>query len=570
MFKGLKTKIAFVLLVSFILTLINTGNSQQPDVFVIAIPADPENLCQALHTSSYSAPVAGGVFNSLCSYSREPMFELKPDLAKSWEISADKMNFTFYLRDDVYWHDGVKFTSADVKYTIEEISSLHHPHLRSQLKNLLRVDTPDEYTASILLTEPNPDLVIYLACAMELAVQPKHLYEGTDPLTNEYNAKPVGTGPYMFKEWIKGERIVLEKNPNYFIEGLPHFDRVNILIISDDFARVSALEKGEIDYIPAPFFPISEYVRLKEDPNIVISDKGYEAVANERWLALNLREMHLKDLRVRQALAHAINRDELSELAGYGLNPPTYGYVTKESIWYNPAAAELMPKYDPDKAEALLDEAGYPRGTDGVRFTLRITFESLTEVLKTMEVVADQWKEVGVNVQLRALERVTALDEVYNQWDFDVWVIPGKSTGPTFSILASIFLSSSIKKGLLWGNNMGYSNPRVDELFNLLPLETNTTVRESYVDEIQEIITKDLPVIPLWQVSKLSAWREGLVDLPVEIYVWGAWAGIGNTLRLPSPTDSEGELPIELIVLVVVAFILTILVIYVVMRRKKK
>ena len=190
----------------------------------------------------------------------------QPYLAESWEISPDGKTYTFRLRKDVKWHDGKPFTSADVAYGLLQINKKYSGHASTAFKSVKRIDTPDPHTAVFHLEFAYPPLIRALGFIVSSVVLPKHIYEGTDPRKNPHNFKPIGTGPFRFKEYKKGSHVTLERNPDYFKKGRPYLDRIIYQIIPNKAARVLALEKGEADYIPYVAMPFAEVKRLASNP----------------------------------------------------------------------------------------------------------------------------------------------------------------------------------------------------------------------------------------------------------------------------------------------------------------
>ena len=193
------------------------------------------------------------MYSGLVSYDKS--FAPEPDLALDWEILEDGARYRFRLRDDVVWHDGTPFTSADVAYTFQEVLTTFHSRTKASVGGLLEsVETPDDTTVEFRFSEPYAPLLQQLD-ATEAPILPAHLFEGTDPQENPVNQAPVGTGPFMFSSYSPDEELVLVRNPNYFEPGLPKLDEVVMRVIPDAGSQVIALEAGEVDWlwgVPGP------------------------------------------------------------------------------------------------------------------------------------------------------------------------------------------------------------------------------------------------------------------------------------------------------------------------------
>src|SRR5690606_35419066 len=245
---GLHMKRLAVSLSLLLVTLLVAGSlagAQAPrrgGTLVVALGADPEHLNPALTTSYPAAAVGASLYSALIWL--DETGRPQPELAESWEISADGRTYTFHLRRDARWHDGRPLTSADVKYTMENLLGPYHGRFRNAYDQLEGIDTPDDHTVVLRLREPYAPLMTLLT-VFDAPILPKHIYEGTDPLNNPANFNnPIGSGPFVFREWVRGDRVVLERNPDYFDEPA-YLDRLIYRIIPDDLSRSVALEVGE-------------------------------------------------------------------------------------------------------------------------------------------------------------------------------------------------------------------------------------------------------------------------------------------------------------------------------------
>ena len=276
---------------------------------IIGILTDVTHLNPAISTSYYIDTVSGQIYNSLMEYDYKTL-EPVPELAKSWEISEDGLTYTFHLEEDVYWHDGEPFTSEDVKFTFENITIPYHPRGAATFGGI-EFEAPDEHTFVMKLENSYAPLINYFTL-WYVGIMPKHLYEGTDILNNPHNWEdPVGTGPFMLDEWVKGSHIKLVRNPNYWRKGKPYLDSVIFKIIPDTSSRLLAFENQEIDYVPL-MIPNTELKRLNETDGINVVSCG--AFGSMHTIQNNLDNEYLSDIRVRKAIAYAINKDQFNEL----------------------------------------------------------------------------------------------------------------------------------------------------------------------------------------------------------------------------------------------------------------
>jgi peptide/nickel transport system substrate-binding protein len=471
--------------------------------FIVGSGNDPATLNLATTISLHDSLAAASVFNLLVKLDHD--LNPHPDLAHSWRISEDGLTYIFNLVKNATWHDGKPFTSADVKFTFTEVLSKHHPRGGMVLKAVESVEAPDPYTVSIRLKHPYDPLMKFIG--NEAFILPKHLYENTEILKNPYNIKPVGTGPFVFKEWKKGSHLVFERNPNYFKKGKPYVDKIIVKIVPDTSAKIIAFEAKEIDYLWYVNLPSSEVARFKNRPGFVVSPKGHEAHPAIMLMAFNLRKPLFNNLKVRQAIAHAIDKQYIEEKADYGLGKVAVGPIASSTKW---AFDSSVPRYEfnPKKAEQLLDEAGFPRKQDGIRFkTSLVTERGSFLFVKASEIIKEQLGKVGIDVELKIMDKSSMIEMTFLKGEYDLHV-DGLGTGPDPAIsVARTYVSTNIKP-IAYANYSAYNNKEVDELFALAEKAPNVKKRAEYYHKLQQIIVKDLPYLWISEYGLNSAWRD--------------------------------------------------------------
>ena len=501
------------------------------DSMVIGIVGDPGILNGAISSNFVEKIVSSNVLSMLIRLDRS--FKPVPDLAKSWTISEDGLTYTFALRDQVKWHDGAPFSSADVKFTIEDVILPLHTRGGTYKSVIDKVETPDANTAVIRLKAPFGPLMN--ALGYDFYVLPKHLYQGTDIKTNPYNAKPIGTGPFKFTEWKKGSHIALDRNPSFFVAGQPYLDRLVFQVIPDAAARVLALESGDIDYLAYQALPSSAVPRLKANAKLTVSLDGFESLASIEILTLNLDNPMLRDVRVRQAIAYAMDKQVIAEKADYGIGKPATGPISSMTGWAYETNMEKYP-HNPAKAAKLLDEAGYPPKADGVRLTLRLIADAGIELnRKASEILKEQLAQVGIKVDLQMVERNVMLDRVYAKRDFDMNA-HGFSTGADPAIdVARLYVSTNIRP-VNFTNGAGYRNPGVDALFDRGQRAFKPEERATAYREAQKILANELPVIWLVEYGIVGAWSKKLHGLHSwssysYFQFWDTWSDKGRAAQ---------------------------------------
>ncbi|MFH2034588.1 MAG: peptide-binding protein, partial [Candidatus Margulisiibacteriota bacterium] len=419
------------------------------DTLVFRLGGEASILNPILSTDTASGAIEGPVFNGLFKVNEK--LELVPDLCRSFKVSKDGKVWTFHLRKDVLWHDGLPFTAHDAKFTFDAILN---PKVNSVRRGDYIIDgepikfkVVDAYTLQAILPRP---FAPFKARA-SMSILPKHILEGTDINTSSFNRKPVGTGPFRFKEWLPGDQAVVTAFDRYYL-GKPKLSEIVYKIIPDDNAGLVALETGHIDTDSIPPKDFDRIKKIKE-----INTYQYDVLMYV-YMGLNLDRPFFANKKVRQALAYATDRDQLIKLVLKGFGSPAYCPMSPVSWAYSNDVARY--KYDIKKAKQLLKKAGYEKGFE---FTCLIN-QGNKEREKAAIILQQQYKKIGVKMKIRVLEWSALLKIVNNPGpkDFDA-VIMGWSLGIDPDSY-SIWHSSQYPKGF---NFVHYSNPEADKLLEL-------------------------------------------------------------------------------------------------------
>ncbi|OPZ00336.1 peptide ABC transporter substrate-binding protein [Bradyrhizobium sacchari] len=446
------------------------------------IQPEPPGLMLAQVQNGPVQMVSGNIFEGLLRYS--PKLEPLPELAESWSVSEDAKTYTFKLKKGVTWHDGKPFTAADVLFSMEMLKQTH-ARARTNLAQVDKIETPDDYTVVFTLKQPfGPFLGIFEVGSMPMV--PKHLYEGTDWKTNPYNNAPVGTGPFMFKEWQKGSFIRLVKNPNYHEKGKPYLDEIYWQIIPDAAARSVAYETGKVDVLPGGSVENFDVPRLSKLKDTCVTGAGWEFFSPLAWLWLNNRQGPLADKRVRQAIMYAIDRDFAKDVIWNGLGKVATG-PSSSAIKYYTDDVKKYP-YDPAKAKALLKEAGY-KG-EKIRL-LPLAYGETWQ--RWGEAVKQNLQDVGMTIETIATD-VAGGNQKIADWDYDIAFTYLYQYGDPALGVGRNYISSNIAKGQVFNNVEGYSNPEIDKLFADGATATPDSKRKEIYDKAQKILVEDVPV----------------------------------------------------------------------------
>ncbi len=444
-----------------------------------------------------------------------------PYLAKSWENSADGLTWTFRLVNNATFHDGKPITSADVAFSLETVKK-NHPFGVAMFGAVDRVDTPGPQTVVFRLSKPTPALLASLSPVL-MPVIPKHVFSSPEPIrTHPANNKPVGSGPFKFADYRPGEYLILDRYEKFFIPGRPYLDRLIFLLMKDPTSVVISLERQETQYCAFANISLRDVDRLEKLDHIKVTRKGYEAIGPLSWVAFNMRNKPLDDVRVRQAISYSIDRNFITQKLHVGRSIRSTGPLHHSSPFY----FGDVEKYDLniDKANKLLDQAGYTRKEKGIRFSLKIDYEPTNpEIHKNIaEYVREALQPVGIDVKVRTSPDFPTWVLRISNWDFDMTIDTVFNYPDPVIGVHRTYLLSNIKKGIMWSNTQGYSNPKVDEILAKASVEKDFAKRKALYTEFQKILSHDLPVAPTFEVPLYTLYHKNLRNPPLT--VWGAMA----------------------------------------------
>jgi len=484
------------------------------DALVEGTIGDASTLIPLLASDSSSHAVAGLVYNGLVKYDKD--LKIVCDLAESFNIAPDGLTITFHLRKGVKWHDGAPFTSRDVLYTYRVTIDPRTPTAYAEdFKQVKSIVAPDDYTVRVTYGAPFAPAL----ASWGNGILPAHLLEGRDITKSPLARAPVGTGPYRFKEWVAGQKIVLESNHDYF-EGRPWIDRYVYRIIPDTSTMYMELKSGSVDMMGLT--PV-QYARQTTGTRFTTLFNKYRYPSSSYvYLGYNLRHPLFKDKRVRQALTAAIDKDELIHGVLFGMGQKATGPIPPGRWAYNSNVRDIA--YDPGHAVALLAQAGWKeKNSDGIlvkdgkpfSFTI-LTNQGNQQRLLTAQIIQQRLKYVGIDVKIRVVEWATFLKEFVDKGNFES-VILGWSTSPDPDMY-DVWHSSKTNPGEL--NFIGYKNAEVDRLLVEGRSTFDMEKRKKAYYRIQEIMADEQPYTFLYVPDALpvvSARIRGVQPAPIGI-----------------------------------------------------
>lgn len=487
---------------------------EHPNAITVGSLADAKRLLPLLATDTASSDISGLIFNGLVKYDKDII--LTGDLAESWDVLRDGLEIIFHLRKGVLWQDGVEFTAEDVVFTYQTVIDPKVPTpYSSNYGPVDRVEAVDRYTVRVTYTEP-------FAPALEswgMGILPKHILEGKDIASEQYARNPVGTGPYRLKEWVTGQKIVLEAYDDYF-EGRPNIDKYIARVIPDTATMFLELKFGGIDFMGLT----PPQYKLQADTELFSKyfQKFRYPAFSFTYLGYNLLDPKFKDKRVRQAITHAINKQDIIDGVLLGFGTPSTGPFPPESWAFNPGVKDLA--YDPEEARRLLAEAGWKPGADGtlmkdgvpLSFTV-LTNQGNAERLKTAQIIKEHLGKVGIRMDIKVLEWQALLHEFIDKKRFEAIILGwALSRDPD---IYDIWHSSKTREGEF--NFISYRNEEVDRLLLEGRRTFDIAERKEIYRRIHEILADEQPYTFLYVPDALPVLHKrfkGVEKAPLGIW----------------------------------------------------
>ena len=457
----------------------SSTDSGEETVVRMNIGSEPDSLDPWQSAASDTDAIFHNVFEGLCLYDENG--EIIPGLAESWDISEDGLTYTFHLRDDVTFHNGKAFTSADVVYTYNNLAGMGgEKAVSSKFENVESFEAPDDYTFVIKLKEPSAGFLSLNIIAI--------LPEGYE----DQSTAPVGTGPYKFVEYTPSQRVVLEKNDEYYDEERAgKIDRVEFYIMTDSAAVVSALQSGTLDIAS---ISADDAAVLEGQFDIYNSPQNMVQI-----FALNNEFEPFSKKEVRQAINYCIDKDQI-------INTVFGGYATKlytnfspvMEVYYN---SDLEGSYDTDVAQAqsLMEQAGY---ADGFEFTVKVPANYQAHI-DTAQIIAQQLQQINITMNIETIEWATWLEDVYTNANYEGTIIGLTGKLDPDDVLGR-FESSYAR------NFYNYSNSEYDQLINDSVTELDEQTRIDNYKRCQEILTEDAVGVFICDPNLVVASRKDL------------------------------------------------------------
>lgn len=476
-------------------TLASDAGPAFGDRLVSASIGDASNLIPMIAGDAASHEIAGMMYLSLLKYDRN--IDLAGQLAESWEVAENQLSITFHLKKNLKWTDGEPLTSADCAFTLQLMQNegTQSPY-KSDYTKVVRYETPDSNTFRVFYSEPfSPALSTWAS----LAILPKHIFEGEDIMSTELAHSPKATvGPYILAEWNRQQSIMMKANRDYF-DGNIWIDERMIRIIPDPATQFLELTSQNIDEMSLTPIQYDRLFEMKEALHMNYNRYKYLA-SGYTYLGFNLKRPLFSDLKVRQAIAYAIDRQELLDGVLLGLGEVIASPYKPGTRWVNES---ISPRpYNPEKASQLLAEAGW-RDSDGdgildkngkpLSFTI-LTNNGNSSRSATATIIQHRLRPLGIDVKIRLVEWSAFIKNFINKRDFDA-VILGWSLGfdpDQYSIW------HSSQTGERQFNFLTYNNPKVDAALDAGRTTFDMDERKHHYDQFQEELYRDVPIVFLY------------------------------------------------------------------------
>ncbi len=479
------------------------GWTQQPrygGTLRLALPGDPAfyNANQGPAPGAQAGWTGSNIYNSLLTITPPPELKIVPALAKSWDVLDEGRTYVFHLEEGVKFHDGTDFDAAAAKWNIDRILDPEvKSWVRTYYEDITQVEAVDKYTLRIRLKEPSGALPIALGGYFQGI--PMASPKAFETYGKDWLYHPVGTGPYIFKEWVPGKHVILEKNPNYWQKGLPYIDRLEFRVMKDPLTASTALRAGEIDFVTR--VPIQQVSLLEKIQGIKVVT-GPEMAPT--IALLNMRVKPFDDVRARRAVGgFGINRVEIAKVAYQGRATPLVSVVppgVPDAIDLN----ELYP-YKPEEAKRLLKELGFDN-KNPLKFTILIANQDVT-MADVAALLKEQMAKIGVEAKINLVDAVTQVDRLLVKHDFDMAV-------SNFGTLRDINQRSvSFFKGQQ-SDYVGIDDPKLEEMVRQWRRTLEEAERRKISADIQRLLAEQLYWVNVTGYPFFQAYRDTVKDYP--------------------------------------------------------
>lgn len=476
-----------------------------------SVKLDPHDI-----TDGESNQVTLEVFNTLVRYSdKQPPLVIEPSLAEKWTISEDNKTITFNLRKGVKFHDGTAFNADAVIFSFDRMSNPKNEFHKGTFEyykenfgdfpgNLKSIEKVDDYTVKMTLNDPDGVILPKLSLFTFAIISPTAFKKDPDGFARN----PVGTGPFKFVEWVKGDHITLEKNADYWEKGEPKLDKIIFRVIPDNSARAAEMKAGTIH---TGEFALSDIPTLSKDSNIQIIN---QPPLSTGYLAFNFAVKPFDNVKVRQAIAHAINRKAIVDAFYEGMGVVPTQFQPETILGYDPSLKYY--EYDPNKAKQLLAEAGFPNGFETDFWYMSVTRGYFPDSKGIAEAMAADLAKVGIKTNLKTEDWAAYLKD-REEGKFGMWMLGwGSDNGDPDNFIGYHFVSLNKKED-------SYNNQQLHDLLVKGAQVADPKEREKYYKQAEKIVNDDVPRIPVAHAKTPIVLSKKIQGYNAQVFTEGPW-----------------------------------------------
>lgn len=495
-----------LVLLVVVAALPGVGMAQSSGTLVTASTGDPQTLSGLYANDGNSLLVTTLIFEPLMFGGENWGDSIEPVLAESWSVSDDGLEYTFNLRQGVKWHDGTPFTAADVLFTfqatLEESNAVDWRSNLMQNGEPFRFEVVDDHTFKVILNQPDAAVLTSLG----IPILPAHAFSSLNTLDSPFNTNPIGTGPYRFVEWNSGENVILEANQDYW-RGAPEINRIVVRFIDGAENMANALLAGELDFARIDGADLSPF---ENNPDFSITRTPRDLM---RYVGFNVQSPNVSDPAVRQALAIGLDRQAIINTVAAGNGILADSLFNRSVFMYEEGRNEQYP-FDPALAREMLAAAGWADSDgngfldkDGQEFTMRISYLGSWALMQAIApIVYDNWRSLGVNVELVPLDSAAANEQIYDNTSvekpYDAMLGGWGLFGPEPDHYRNYLANES--------GFFAYNNREVFDLFAQGRSITDAQARFDLYAQIDRLLWSDLPFIPIFQPIGVYVYRSDL------------------------------------------------------------
>jgi peptide/nickel transport system substrate-binding protein len=476
---------------------------------ILNIPlGEPQLLCSGVTSQIAVCIISSKMFEGLLAYDTD--LKPVPEMAESWEFAEDGKTMTFKLRDGLRWHDGKDVTSADVKFSAEKLWLKYLPRAKGNFADLVSIDASDPKVVVFKFSKPAFSAQMFMN-SVEAPIMPAHVYDVEGDVTKIPAMRaPVGSGPFKFKAWEAARFIELERNADYWNKDLPLLDGIVVVISSDRAANAAKLESGEVNYAVFSSVPSADVERLRANPELAVTTDGYNYLGYVQAMEVNSRKGPLADKRVRQAIRAAIDVNFYVDTVYFGFGKPSLGMLPTSSPWRNTSIPDFA--FDLDKANKLLDEAGFARGANGERFEIGLLYNGASNDPRGPEYLRQALAKAGIKLRLEPNEIAVYLSRIYTANDFDLTINNLFLFNDPALGMQRFLLEAQLAPGLNFGNAGGWFSKELSEKFIEAKTLPGEDARKTAFNEIQTVLADEMPMIYLFEHQSITVSAANLKD----------------------------------------------------------